>query len=82
MKNRGIIARILAKTKKQKAPKKAKKAPEPVKKILAIDPETGKVVLEINKFEDAPALGFTPNNIKSALKTGKKYKGHLWELTK
>jgi len=80
MKNRSILARMAAKNKKKKAPKKEAKAPEVKVQILAKDPETGDVVHTFDDFEAVEAADFRVTNVKSSLKTGNKYKGHLWEV--
>ena len=81
MKNRAVLARIKAKSKKKKAPKKEAKAPKVEGKIIAKDPETGEVVHIFDGFDAVEASEFNVTNIKSSLKTGNKYKGHLWEVS-
>jgi len=78
MKNRSILARMGAK--KKKTPKKEKKK-ELKGQILAKDPETKKVMHTFDNFEDVEAAEFRATNVKSALKTGNKYKGFLWGLS-
>ena len=80
MKNRAVLARINAMRKKKKAPKKVAKKPKVEGQIIAKDPETGKVVHTFDSFDAASAAEFKVTNIKSALKTGNKYKGYLWEV--
>ena len=92
MKNRGLFARQLARVKeikeakKSKTAKKAKKEvvdpPKVIQQILGSDPETGEVVAVFNDFDEAVAHGLLKANIKSSIKTGKKYKGRLWQLSK
>lgn len=78
MKNRTILARIGAKRVKKPAPVKKEKP----QKITAISADDASVVAEFASFEEAEAAGFRPVNIKSSLKTGNKYKGLLWSLSK
>lgn len=86
MKNRSIIARMQAKVVKPKKVKKVKKEvviepPVIVKQYKGKDPETGEVELVYNTAEEAEGAGFNFVNIKSAISTGNKYKGHLWEFS-
>ena len=80
MKNRAVLARMNAKRKKKKVSKKEDVNPKVEVQIIAKDPETGDVVHTFDNFNDAVAAEFKATNIKSALKTGNKYKGHLWEI--
>lgn len=80
MKNRSILARMTAKRKKKKAPKREAKASKVEGQIIAKDPETGEVVHIFDNFDAVEASEFRSVNVKSSLKTGNKYKGHLWEV--
>ena len=80
MKNRSVLARINAKLKKKKAPKEVAEAPKVEGQIIAKDPETGDVVHTFDNFDAVEAAEFRVVNVKSSLKTGNKYKGHLWEV--
>ena len=80
MKNRAVLARLKAKSKK--AFKKKVKAPKVEGTIIAKDPETGAVVHSFDDFDAIDASEFNVTNVKSSLKTGNKYKGYLWEVSK
>jgi hypothetical protein len=84
MKNRAVLARINAKKSKKKGGKKATKetpSPKIIAQIKGLNPETGEVEVVLNSFEEAEAQELRAPNIKSAIKTGKKYKGRLWEVS-
>ena len=80
MKNRSVLARINAKLKKKKVPKKVAEKPKVEGQIIAKDPETGEVVHTFDNFDAVEKTEFKVVNVKSSLKTGNKYKGHLWEV--
>lgn len=86
--NRSLLARIWAKgllprPGRAKVNEPVVTDPEkPREKILAKDPETGRLVHTFASLEEAEKKGFRVANIKSSMKTGNKYKGHLWESSK
>ena len=84
MKNRSVLARMNAKKSKKKGGNKSTKEtppPEVIGQIKGINPETGEVEVVLNSFEEAEVQELRASNIKSAIKTGKKYKGRLWEVS-
>jgi hypothetical protein len=84
MKNRSILARINAKKSKKKGGKKATvetPSPKVIAQIKGLNPETGEVEVVLNSWEEAEAQELHATNIKSAIKTGNKYKGRLWEIS-
>lgn len=79
MRNRSILARILAKAKPSKKAEKVKEqTTTDSKKILKLDVETGDVVESFDSLEKALASGLHRPNLVGAINKGTKYKGHLW----
>lgn len=47
-------------------------------KVSMVEPESGNVVKVFESIESAIEDGFNLPNLVGAIKTGRKYKGHLW----